>query len=193
MVKPKRVPGSIRLEQAWKLWQSENRGKPANITAIAKLAGILRPNVYAPRHMEVLKRIQETRPERTPRAVGTTRRNARSDRIEAAELERDVALYLWMEKEGAPKRSVTKAPFRPLAAAVILQKIESASKLQTAAGKFLKKAVLSYLGTGTVSLAGLDLLDVEHRALLLHFLELRSRPNGPTMEAYEHLRQKLST
>lgn len=142
MVKPKRVPGSIRLEQAWKLWQSENRGKAANITAIAKLAGILRPNVYAPRHMEVLKRIQATRPERTQQAVSRTHKNTRSDRVEAAELERDVALYLWMEKEGAPRRSGTKANSRPPSTAVILQKVESASKLQTAAGKFLKRAVL---------------------------------------------------
>lgn len=193
MVKPKKLPVSVRLEQAWKLWQSENPGKAANITAITSLAGILRPNIYAPRHSEVLKKIQASGPERRPKAADKSRKFTSSDRTKAAELERDVALYLWMEKEGAPKRSGTRANFRPPAAPVILQKIESASKLQTAAGKFLKKAVLSYLGTGTVSLAGFDSLDVERRALLLQFLELRSRSDGPTMEAYEHLRQKLTS
>lgn len=191
MVKPKKVTGSVRLEQAWKLWQSENPGKAANITAIASLAGILRPNIYAPRYSEVLKKIQASKPERVPKVADNSRKFPSSDRTRAAELERDLALYLWMEKEGAPKRSGTKANFRPPAAAVIMQKIESASKLQTAAGKFLKKAVLSYLGTGTVSLAGFDSLDVERRTLLLQFLGLRSQSDCPTMEAYEHLLKKL--
>ena len=195
MAKPRRVPASVRLEQAWKLWQSENPGKPASITAIAGLAGILRTNIYAPRHREWLEKIQATKPEkRAPKLASFDNKKFTStDRIREAELERDVALYLWMEIEGAPKRPGTRAKPHSPPAAVIFQKIESASKLQTAAGRFLKKAVLSYMGTGAVSLSGFDSLDVERRALLLQFLELRSRPNYPAMEAYEHLRRKLTS
>lgn len=192
MTKPKRVPGVVRLEQAWKLWQSENPTRPANITAIAKLAGIERSNVYDPRYSKVLEKIQISRAEKKVKSpVGRSSGLRSSVRMKEAEFERDIALYLWLEREGGPRRAVSKTRARSPAAPVLLQKIESASRLETAAGKFIKRAVLSYLGAGTVSLAGFDSLDLERRALLLHFLELRSRDDCPSMEAYEHLRMKL--
>lgn len=192
MIKPKLVPVAVRLEQALLLWQSENPNRPANVTAIAKLAGIPRPTIYDPRFSEFLEKIRSLKLEKKPhQSVPRSQGLSSSARLKEAEFERDVALYFWMEREGAPKRSMGGGKLRPTPSPVILQKVQSASKLETAAGKFFKRAVLSYLGTGSVSLAGFDSLDLEGRALFLQFLELRSRSDCPSMDAYEYLRKKL--
>ncbi len=173
----------VVFQQALAIWAAENPGKPANVSRICEMAGVNRSNVYRT-HRELL---DDPRIERCA-SKSSAKRSGRGEaelkeKIKQLQLQIDLLQYLWLEAAEAIDRSAS--------AERVFQEIRDTAKLRVPEGKFLRRAVLSYLGSGTVSLAEIDILDPQRRKLLVRFLMLRSGSASPKLEDYDTLRRQL--
>lgn len=176
MAKKLTVDGAIR--QAARLWRLEHPGAPVNVSEVCKLAGVNRSNVYE-RHGKLLGElgVRRERKGRGP-SRGRTETQLRTE-IKRLEIENNLLRLLWLEEAADPLHNR-----HPTA---VLEDVCEAASLRVAGGRFLRNALLSYLGAGSVKLSLFDSLDADRRQLFIEFLGLRSRPSPPSLEDYEHL------
>ena len=183
MSKTKAIDVRSAFLQAVALMRAENPSKPVSISMACQMAGINRANLYR-NHASLLREVKENTPRKPAYPRGRTEKDLR-EKIASLQLRNDALMFLWLEAKSAPGTARLSTD--------VMREVEQAAQLRVAGGKFLREAVLSYLGCGIVDLSRFGSLDKERKQLLIQFLSLALNPTPPTLEAYDKLRKELES
>lgn len=178
-----RITVEDKVRQAVILWREEHPDTEINVSRICDMAGVNRSNLYRT-HAKLLNELGLLRRARRSRNPSRSRTEiALREELKRLETESNLLRFLWLEEAGSPLKNR-----HPRA---VLQDVEEASLLKVAGGRFFRRAVLSYLGEGTVKLSEFDSLDSDRKKLLIEFLGLRIGSAPPSLENYAALRERL--
>ncbi|WP_138922555.1 hypothetical protein [Hylemonella gracilis] len=183
MKREERIPVEVKVRQAVALWREEHPDTQINISKICEMAGVNRSNLYRT-HVTLLNELGLVRsPRRSPNPSQSRTEIALREELKRLQMENNLLRFLWVEEAGSPLKAR-----HPRA---VLQDVEAASLLNVTGGRFFRRAVLSYLGDGTVRLSEFDSLDSDRKKLFIEFLGLRVGTTMPPLEVYDDLRKRL--